>query len=250
MALMSLRSNVARLRRNALTTLARRNVSIPSDRPLVSFSFDDFPRTALTVGGTILKSAGARGTYYVAVSLMNMQNELGPHFCLEDLHNLLASGHELASHTHSHVHGRSTPVVRYSEEVEKGYYTLKEIFGLNASRHFAYPYGEITFLIKRSIGPKMESCRGVFPGINGPNVDLNLLRANGLYGGADQLAAAKALVEENRRKQSWLIFYTHDVQLNPSPYGCTPALFQQVVDAAIASGARITTIGEAVSMAR
>lgn len=245
---MSLRSKVARVRRNALCAFARRNVLLPCDRSLISFSFDDFPRTALTVGGAILKNAGARGTYYAAPGLMDSLNELGPQFRMEDLQDLLTAGHELASHTYSHAHARCTSLARYREEVERGFRTLKETFRLNASRQFAYPYGEITFWVKKTVGPMMQSCRGVYPGLNGPILDLNLLRANDLYGNTDQLAAARTLIDENSQRRTWLIFYTHDVQPNPSPYGCTPELLEQVVRTAVESGSRIATISDVISL--
>ncbi len=246
---MSLRSQVASFRRSALSALARRDVVIPSDRPLISFSFDDFPRTALTIGGSILENAGVRGTYYVSPALIDTVNDLGPHFRKEDLVQLLAAGHELANHTYSHLSARSTPCVDYGREVEKGYGTLTNTFGLDASRHFAYPYGDITLRVKSAVGSTMQSSRGIYPGLNGPRVDLNLLRANSLYGDVEQLGPAASLIAENRRKKYWLIFYTHDVRPNPSPYGCTPGLLEQVVKAAIASGACIATVREVVSLA-
>jgi len=246
---MWLRSQVAGFRRRALLALVRRDVVIRSDRPLISFSFDDFPRTALTAGGSILKNAGVRGTYYVASALIDTVNNLGAHFQKEDLFELLADGHELASHTYSHVSARSTSHVNYGREIEKGYRALTETFGLNASRHFAYPYGDITLRVKGAVAPTMQSSRGIYPGLNGPRTDLNLLRANSLYGDVEQLAPNKALIEKNRRNKYWLIFYTHDVRPNPSPYGCTPALFEQVVQAAVESGARIATVHEVVSLA-
>jgi|SRR5271156_1358697 peptidoglycan/xylan/chitin deacetylase (PgdA/CDA1 family) len=247
---MSLSSQIAGTRRKVLCVLARRDVRIPCDRPLISFSFDDFPRTALTVGGSILQDAGVRGTYYAAPGLLNTQNDLGPQFRREDLLDLLAAGHELASHTYSHTSARTTRFAHYVHEVEKGFQTLTETFGLNASRQFSYPYGEITLRVKRTVGPKMQSCRGIWPGLNGPHVDLNLLRANRLYGDTDQFAPAKALIDENTLKKSWLIFYTHDVRPNPSPYGCTPAFLERVVRTAVESGARIATVAEVIAFAQ
>jgi peptidoglycan/xylan/chitin deacetylase (PgdA/CDA1 family) len=247
---MSLRSQIASARRKMLCVLARRDVPIPCDRPLISFSFDDFPRTALTVGGSILRDAGIRATYYAAPGLINTLNELGPQFHREDLLDLLAAGHELASHTYSHISARTTRLADYVHEVERGYQALTGTLGLNASRQFSYPYGEITLHVKRTVGPKMQSCRGIWPGLNGPHVDLNLLRANRLYGDTEQLAPAKALIDENTRKKSWLIFYTHDVRPNPSPFGCTPFFLEQVVRAAVESGARIATVGEIIALAQ
>jgi len=247
---MFLRSRIAYARRKALCALACRDVLILSDRPLISFSFDDFPRTALTVGGSILRQAGVYGTYYVAPGLINTLNDLGPQFSREDLLDLVDAGHELASHTYSHASARKTRVASYVQDVEKGYQTLVETLGLKTSRQFAYPYGEITFRVKRTVGPIMQSCRGIFPGLNGPHVDLNLLRANRLYGDGEQFGQTKALIEENSRKKSWLIFYTHDVQANPSRFGCTPAFLERVVRTAVQSGALIATVAEVIALAQ
>jgi hypothetical protein len=79
---------------------------------------------------------------------------------------------------------------------------------------------------------------------------LNLLAANSIYGdGEKPLSWAKDLLEQNAARKSWLIFYTHDVQETPSPWGCTPVLFERIVKAALDSGARILTVGEMVSRA-
>ena len=130
------------------------------------------------------------------------------------------------------------------------------------SANFSYPFGDVTPAIKKTLGPKLASSRSIFPGLNGPEIDLNLLKANSLYGGSDgasaenALASAKKLIAENAAQKSWLIFYTHDVQPQPSPYGCTPDLLRSVVSYAAASsgrgaasqnGTRILTIQDALT---
>ena len=94
------------------------------------------------------------------------------------------------------------------------------------------------------------SCRGIYGGVNGPDLDLNLLRANSLYGDVDRLAHVEELISENERKKGWLIFYTHDVRDNPSRYGCTPALLESALSAAIRSGSKISTVAHLVSELR
>jgi len=54
------------------------------------------------------------------------------------------------------------------------------------------------------------------------------------------------LIAENLKRKTWLIFYTHDVRENPSPYGCTPELMEQTVSCAVRSGCRVLTIQEAL----
>jgi peptidoglycan/xylan/chitin deacetylase (PgdA/CDA1 family) len=213
----------------------------------VTFSFDDFPRTAYTVGGTILKSLDVRGTYYTAPGLMGTTNHLGEQFCSEDIRSLLRDGHELASHTFSHISSRAVSSSAYWNDVEHGRRAIMEIAGVADSGNFAYPYGDVTLSTKRTLGPRLCSSRSIFPGLNGPEVDLNLLLANSLYGGDDQFGKAQQLVLENEKRRTWLIFYSHDVRPSPSRYGCTPSLLESVASFAVKRGSRILTVREVLA---
>lgn len=242
---MSVRSQLGTARREMLCSLHRRSAPFGGDA-VVSFSFDDFPRSAYLVGGAVLEEFGARGTYYTAVSLMNTTNELGEQFVLDDLHALLEKGHELASHTLNHISCRSVSLSEFRTDVAKGRQAIEELTGVNP-RNFAYPFGDVTLRAKKALGPDLASARSIFPGFNGPNLDLNLLRANSLYGGLDRSSWLRTLIDENTRRKGWLIFYTHDVRANPSPFGCTPALLEVAVSAAVRSGSRIRTVQEVLS---
>jgi peptidoglycan/xylan/chitin deacetylase (PgdA/CDA1 family) len=242
---MSVRSGLGAARRRVLCSLYRRTVPLGNRGPIVSFTFDDFPRTAYSAGGPILEQFGARGTYYTAAGLMNTSNELGEQFCSEDLDSLLEKGHELASHTYSHISSRSVPCAIFCEDAEKGRKAIEEMTSVDAS-NFAYPFGHVTLQAKRALGPTLTSARSIVPGFNGPEVDLNLLRANSLYGDLDRATVAEELIRENVEKESWLIFYTHDVRPNPSAFGCTPELLEATVSSAVRSACRILTVGEAL----
>jgi peptidoglycan/xylan/chitin deacetylase (PgdA/CDA1 family) len=239
---MTPRSALSALRRRTLCSLFARTVPWGNRGPVVSFSFDDFPRTAYLVGGAILKSLGARGTYYAATGLMNTSNDLGEQFCSEDIHSLLRDGHELASHTFSHISSRAVSFSKYGEDVDHGRKAMEELAGAPDSGNFAYPFGHVTLMTKKTLGPRMNSSRSIFPGLNGPHVDLNLLRANSLYGDMDQFEKAQELILENEKRKRWLIFYTHDVRPEPSPYGCAPSLLESAVAFAIQRGCSILTV--------
>jgi peptidoglycan/xylan/chitin deacetylase (PgdA/CDA1 family) len=241
----SLRSRLGAVRREVLCSLYKRTVIAKNSGPIVSFSFDDFPRTAYLAGGGILEKFGARGTYYTAWALKDTANELGEQFRSEDLDALLEKGHELASHTFSHISSRAVSCAAFRDDVEKGRKALEEATGVD-SGNFAYPFGDVTLAAKRIVSPTLTSARSIFPGLNGPEIDLNLLRANSLYGGLEGIARVEELIRENAARKSWLIFYTHDVRENPSPYGCTPALMESAVTAAARSGCRILTVQEAL----
>jgi peptidoglycan/xylan/chitin deacetylase (PgdA/CDA1 family) len=241
----SLRSGLGAARRQMLCSLHRRTVRLESGVPIVSFSFDDFPRTAYSDGGSILEQFGARGTFYAACGLMNTCNELGEHFCAGDLESLLDRGHELASHTYSHSSCRSISWTEFCKDVEKGRQAIEEVTG-EGSSNFAYPFGHVTLRAKQGLETSVTSARSVIPGYNGPEIDLNLLRGNSLYGNLDVAGPVEELIAENARRGTWLIFYTHDVRPNPSPFGCTPALFESAVSCAARSGCRILRVRDAL----
>jgi peptidoglycan/xylan/chitin deacetylase (PgdA/CDA1 family) len=244
---MSLRSQLGQVRRDLLCALYRRTVSLGDCGPIVSFTFDDFPRTAFSTGGAVLESYGARGTYYVTVGLMNVNNELGELFAADDLRPLLEKGHELGTQTFHHSSCRSVPLAEFRDDVQQGMKAVEELAGHN-STNFAYPYGHVTLRSKKVLGPALSSSRSVIPGLNGPEIDLNLLRANRLYGGLEgSQQQVGDLIAENVRQKSWLIFYTHDVRPNPSEYGCTPELFEFAVSRAAKSGSRILTVEQVLS---
>jgi peptidoglycan/xylan/chitin deacetylase (PgdA/CDA1 family) len=244
---MNVRAQLGLLRRGLLSCVYSRLVSFKNSRPIVSFAFDDFPRTALNVGGPILRNYGARGTYFASIGLMNTSNHLGELFRKGDLPELLNEGHELASHTFSHVSCRSVSGSRFQEEVEKGRRAIEQITGQCDSGNFAFPFGEVTLGAKRKIGAQLTSCRGTWPGFNGPVVDLNLLRANSLYGGPEECVQVQDLILENEQRRTWLIFYSHDVRPDPSPFGCTPELLEHAVSFASQRNARILTVAETMA---
>jgi peptidoglycan/xylan/chitin deacetylase (PgdA/CDA1 family) len=177
---------------------------------------------------------------------MNTCNEIGEQFRAEDLDSLLENGHELGSHTFSHVSCRAVACAEFREDVKRGSKAIEEMTGQD-SPNFAYPFGHITLPAKRSLGQGIASLRSIFPGFNGPEVDLNLLRANSLYGDFNDHEWADELIRENVERNSWLIFYTHDVDSQPSAYGCTPELLEAAVSCALDCGCRILTVREALA---
>jgi len=243
---MTLRSLASAAQRALLCSFHRRMVPIGNHGPIVSFTFDDFPRTAYVVAGPVLESFGARGTYYVAPKLMATNNGLGEICNAEDLRSLLEKGHELGTQTLHHLSSRKLSPQAFRLDVEQGILEAEQMAGRQA-RNFAYPYGHVTLGTKKHLESVVSSSRGIFPGINGPEIDLNLLRANRLYGDMSGAPQVQQLIRQNVAQKGWLIFYTHDVRPNPSEYGCIPELFEFAVSAAAQSGSRILTVEQVLS---
>lgn len=238
------------IRRRYLVSLRRRAYPLPDSEPIVSFTFDDFPRTSLEVGGTILRSYGAYGTYYVSMGLMGRTNILGELFNEDDLMKLLARGHELGSHTFNHLSCRSSSLNVFEADALNGRNAVISFTGRAEPHHFAYPYGHVTLKAKPRVGALMTSCRSIIGGINVSPVDLHLLRANNLSECTFDFDAIEHLLRLNDRRRGWLIFYTHDVRENPSPFGCTPRQFEAVVRLTTQLRARILTISRTLSTFR
>src|SRR5664280_979153 len=98
-----------RLGREAARRFFTRLLALRTDVPIISFTFDDFPRSAFLEAGSILRRYGILGTYYVSLGLMGKQSPLGPMFQAEDLKELVHLGHELGCHTFGHCHSWNTP---------------------------------------------------------------------------------------------------------------------------------------------
>jgi peptidoglycan/xylan/chitin deacetylase (PgdA/CDA1 family) len=214
--------------------------------PMISFTFDDFPRSALTVGGRMLADHGWRGTYYGAMGLMGRTTSAGPMFTRVDLNDLLTAGHELACHTFDHTSCLSVSTGKFIDGCADNRRKAATMLSGYHLRNLSFPHGHVTLAAKLSLRSVYDTCRSVEWGGNSDPVDLGFLRANPIYSRL-AIGTLKQLIHANSRAKGWLILYTHDVAINPSPYGCTPEYFEEVLRCAFESGANVLTIREAAS---
>jgi peptidoglycan/xylan/chitin deacetylase (PgdA/CDA1 family) len=213
--------------------------------PVISFTFDDVPRSAVFAGGEILGKHGLRGTYYVSMGLANGVSETGEQFCADDLQRLAASEHEIGCHTYGHLSLKAHSPVEIAADLDRNRNALEAAVPGRAPRQFSFPFGHVSRDGWRLVSGRFESCRGIAGGINLEPIRFNMLAANRLYESVPLIENLK-LVDEVMEHRGWLIFYTHDVAKPHSPYGCTPEYFEVVVSKAAGCGAQVLTIGEAV----
>ena len=64
-------------RRFMLDHYARRDFTLSTDVPYVTFTFDDFPRSAFCAGGRILAGHGVRGTYFISLQRLGSPSVSG-----------------------------------------------------------------------------------------------------------------------------------------------------------------------------
>jgi peptidoglycan/xylan/chitin deacetylase (PgdA/CDA1 family) len=240
----------SKFNRTSAECLFRRPFAIESARPLISFTFDDFPRTALSMGGAILQKHGLAGTYYVSLDLAGKEDASGSMFKLEDLRTLRHQGHELGCHTFHHLDSGQTPTAEYMESVRANQRALEGLFPGEKFRAFSYPKSAPRGRTKRLTAQRFDSCRGGGQTFNSGATDLNYLRAFFIEQAHGNMQAMRDIIDANRAANGWLIFATHDVCETPSRYGCTPAVFEAVVDHAVQSGAAILPVTAALETLR
>jgi len=247
---MTIQDIYARIKGRCHTLLAevlfKKPLKMNNAAPHVSFTFDDFPRSALHRGGDILAQHGLRGTYYASFGHMGEESVSGSLFTREDVEMLLARGHELGCHTFDHCHSRETRPEAFEASILKNRQALHEVSPGASFKSLSYPIVGPLADTKRRAGKYFRSCRCGGQTYNVKNADLNLLNAFFLERSKGDLSLVKEVIENNRRERGRLIFATHDIDENPSPYGCTPAFFEEIVKYSVGSGAKILPVDEAL----
>jgi hypothetical protein len=229
-------------------SFARRPRRWPAERPFVSFTFDDFPRSAYFTGGKILEKYGARGSFYAAFGLMGKSSPSGDIFVAEDLGPMIAAGHEIGCHSFGHLAAWGTSPRFFERSLLENREAMEKVVPGYRLRTHGYPLCEPHPGVKRAAGRLFLCCRGGGQMINDGEVDLNLLRSCFIDAkNRHDIRLFQELVEDNRRRRGWLIFATHDVGLDPSLYGCDTALFEEIVRRVAESGAVVRPVCEVVS---
>lgn len=239
----SLPEKVTGMASRFLARSARRKTLALYEMPaMVSFTFDDVPRSACETGASILERHGVRGTFYIAGGGCGAESPVGTLASPEQIGKLWSNGHEIGCHTFSHPEVPRISLGQLEKELEQNQAFLRKIDDAIVLRSFAYPYGEMSMRSKRRLEDRFESCRTVRPGINGGVADLGALRAWPLESAAVDRAKVASLIAETVRTNGWLIFYSHDVAEQPSKYGVTPELLDWAVSSAKKAGCVVATI--------
>jgi peptidoglycan/xylan/chitin deacetylase (PgdA/CDA1 family) len=217
--------------------------------PMVSFTFDDVPKSAATVGAAILDAHDVHGTFYVIGSQVGAAAPLWDMVDGEDVIALHRGGHEIACHTFSHKRACDLDAETLSAEIARNQQYLRSLDASIRIENFAYPFGYGSFVRKRQLKTVFKSCRSIVPGVNSGDVDLQFLRAMPLIDQRIDRDGIERAFDEAQTANGWLIFYTHDVADEPSPYGCSPALLTEALEAASRRKIPVLNMAEALQCA-
>jgi len=240
--------NFDKASRYVRTSLFAKTVKMRNRRAIVSFSFDDFPRSAVLNGARLLEKNGVRGTFYLTGSYCGQIVDSIPQYHVEDLVSLEEKGHEIGCHTYTHPRVSMLSADELNEEINRNaQFAAGHLPGIQL-KTFAYPFGDVSFAATMRLQSKFAGCRSSEPGLNIERADLGRLRSVRLYNRLMSNEDISNVIKEAVSSNAWLIFYTHDVAETPSNFGCTPLLFENAVKLAISTEAQVCPIDTAIKI--
>jgi peptidoglycan/xylan/chitin deacetylase (PgdA/CDA1 family) len=235
-----------RLNNRLIWQFARTRRPIPTKRPIISFTFDDVPDTALINGAAILEKYGAHGTFYIAGGLEGRIEPDRRLISADGCRELFARGHEIGCHTFSH-----RKVSTLSSRTFAGDLDRNEAFlsGAGISRrpaNFAFPYNAASPRLRSVLKKRYTTCRAAGEAINRGTVDPFMLKAVEIRQPEDHALGLTRWIDDVAANPGWLIFFTHDITATPTPYGCRPETLERLVSHARERRCDILPICEAL----
>lgn len=219
-----------------------------SGRPLVYFTFDDFPLSAAQHASSILERHQVRGTFYASTGLMDQAHQLWEMAPAHSMAALEARGHEIGLHTHEHRLAWEYDTPTFVEDLSANQRVIGEKAGGYVAETFAYPYGIGHWTHKRTLSRMVRAARSTYPGINAGQIDLHFLKAYELIDSAMTPESVDGLIDAAVKARGWLIFVSHDVASVPSPFGVSPQLLEHAVATAIAKKVQVLPVCEALDV--
>jgi peptidoglycan/xylan/chitin deacetylase (PgdA/CDA1 family) len=217
--------------------------------PVVSFSFDDFPRSAATEGAKVLREFGVKGTYFVAGARAGRHLDDVDQFTKEDLIAVAEAGHEIGCHTFGHIRLPSASYTEITDDLLRNQEFVHRVLGDYTMCSFAYPDGDVSITTKALLGRWFPICRGIWGGVNHRRIDFMQLKAVSLERSFDR-AHVEKILDDAKAINGWVIFFTHDISDNPSPYGCRPGQLAGVLQSVMDRGIEILPVKNAAGKMR
>ncbi|QEN85038.1 polysaccharide deacetylase family protein [Labrys sp. KNU-23] len=221
---------------------------IPISKPVISFTFDDVPDTALSNGARILEKHGVLGTFYIAGGLEGRREPDRTLITREGCESLRRQGHEIGCHTFSHRKVARLGRKQLEQDLERNETYLDAIDPQEQRRNFAYPYNAGSFANRRVFDARFTTCRAGGERINRGAVNPSFLSGMEIRQPEEHARNLTGRVDELVAEPGWLIFFTHDIATTPTNFGCTPETFERLVTYALAKGSTVLPVRDALAL--
>jgi len=236
----------ARLEMAGLNLFPSKPVVSKLTSPLVSFSFDDFPKSAATIGAEIMEESHILATYYLTGSNCQSCFENVEQYDGDDVLRLYKAGHEIACHSYAHPRLRGRTKEEIAVDLANNLSFARALIGQDFQfQSFAYPYGEFDASSRGLMGDSFETARGVYRGVNKATIDFANLRTVPLELRRFNAAYLRSHIDDAIKNNGWIIFFTHDVADNCTNYGSTPKILFDTIQEVKSAGIEVLTVRDA-----
>jgi peptidoglycan/xylan/chitin deacetylase (PgdA/CDA1 family) len=236
-----------RLARAFTRSLPIKQVRSHATAPMASITFDDFPRSAWTAGGPILARYGAKATYYAAGRFCGKSEEGIAYYEAADLADARRAGHEIGAHSFGHDIAPQVTTRALIADAERNAAFLAEHLAGERAASYAYPYGEASPRTKALMAERFATARGIAKGVNAGTIDLAELKAIPLEARRWRPDEIDAAIARAKASTGWIVFFTHDVSDEPSPFGATPQMLEWVLERLAAEAIEILPVKHAAA---
>ena len=181
----------------------------------VSVTFDDGVLSQYTLAVPALNERGFKGTFFVITGIIDIET-IQNFVTWDEWRNAANQGHEIGSHTKTHLHLPQLALTQMQEEIEEAKVTIDAQITTQKCLTFAYPFGEINDNAKSLIAQAYYiAARGVSSGLNKMPYDFYDMKACEDTLSVEQM---KAKADEAEQRGKWLISNHHSLD-ETSDYG-------------------------------
>lgn len=211
-------------------------------RPLISITFDDGWQTDYQHGAQELNTFGYRGTFYINPATIDTKDIM----TTAEIQNLVARGHQLASHSYEHKDLTTLNHKALSYQLLESQIYLKKITK-SQTIDFASPYGKTDPDVTTYIKQYYRSHRGTEDGINTrQNFDPYNLRVM-FMGASTSLKNLQEAITDAKTHNGWLILVYHSVNDTPvNTHTIAPQRFQSQLQIIQDNGIVVSTVSDAL----
>lgn len=221
-----------------------------TERGILSVTFDDFPRSAWTVGGELMAEAGGQATYYLSGRFHNATMDGVPYVRDEDVTQLVAAGHEIGCHSFDHRSVLESSPRDYLRSVQRNAEFIGSLLPGYRLRSHAFPYGHVRIAHRIALRRRFEVLRGIQKPHRFAVFDPTHVDAGGLEDRRQGDMDWPRLIAETARARGWLVLFTHGVTDQPSPYDTRPLELKRILNCAKSEGLDILSVGGALDRMR
>lgn len=111
----------------------------------------------------------------------------------------------------------------------------------------AFPYGEFDKTSRKILSERFVTSRGVLRAINHGKVDFANLRTTPLERQRFTPEYLQKNIEKAIKNNGWIIFFTHDIAKNCTPYGSTPGMLEMAIDTVKKAGIEVLSVKDAAN---